>query len=83
MVQPLVRLVREEKHDGTLKAAILTLGHLGPEAASAVPSLTTILERRDQRLRAEAARALGAMGQQPRSLCRHFWPPTSAARRPL
>jgi len=75
-----VRLVREEKHDGTLKAAILTLGHLGPEAASAVPSLTTILERRDPRLRAEAACAMGPAAKEavPALLAAYL-----RARRPL
>jgi HEAT repeat protein len=52
-VQALARVVREEKHDGTLRAAIGALAHIGPDAASGVPSLTALLERRDQTLRAD------------------------------
>jgi HEAT repeat protein len=62
VIQPLARLVREEKHDATLKAAMRALGHIGPQAASAVPSLTKILIRQDPLLCMEAARALGAIG---------------------
>jgi HEAT repeat protein len=62
VIQPLTRLVRDEKHDATLRAAIRALGHIGPEAASAVPFLTALLERPDQTLRAEVAQALGEIG---------------------
>jgi HEAT repeat protein len=62
VIPALIRLVQGEKHNATLRAAIRALGHIGPQAASAVPSLTKVLERPDQSLRAQVADALGAMG---------------------